>query len=115
MLIKSNARLDLRNDNGEHILHHIIIHRRKQCWKIMKHFYKYHSYGRFYLRYLIHTETNEHKNCLSLAFEHEPDIYFFKELLPYVDLKLINIELFHSWSKAYKLIQNLFIYNKKLW
>ena len=67
-----------------------------------------------YLKHLINTETFEHKTCLTLTFEHQPDIYFFKELLPYSDLTLINLELFHSWSKASKLIRNLLSYKKTL-
>ncbi|CAF2802383.1 unnamed protein product [Rotaria sp. Silwood2] len=108
VLIESGARLDLQNDKGENVLHQIIKYKRKQCWKIMKHYYKYQLYGTVYLKHLNHTETYEHKNCLTLAFEQRPNIYYFKELLSYTDIKLINIELFQSWSKAYKLIRNLF-------
>ncbi|CAF0814168.1 unnamed protein product [Rotaria sp. Silwood1] len=108
ILIKFGARLDLQNDQGENVLHQIIKYKRKQCWKIIKHCYKYQLYGTIYLKHLNHTETYEHKTCLILAFEQRPNIYFFKELLPYTDIKLIDIELFQSWSKAYKLIRNLF-------
>jgi hypothetical protein len=80
----------------------------------VKNFYKNHSDGIIYLKHLINTEAYEHKTCLTIAFEHRPKIYFFKELLPYVDTTLINIELFQSWSKAYKLIRNLFSYKKTL-
>ncbi|CAF0955171.1 unnamed protein product [Rotaria sordida] len=108
ILIKFGARLDLQNDKGENVLHQIIKYKRKQCWKIIKHFNKYQLYSTIYLKHLNHTETYEYKTCLILAFEQRPNIYFFKELLPYTDIKLINIELFQSWSKAYKLIRNLF-------
>jgi len=78
----------------------------------VKHFYKTHLHGIIYLKHLINTETYEHKTCLTIAFEHRPKIYFFKELLSYIDPRLINIEFFQSWSKASKLIQNLFSYKK---
>jgi len=83
----TGARLDLHNNKGE-------------------------DYGIIYLKHLINTETYEHKTCLTLAFKHRPKIYFLKEFLPYVDLTLINIELFQSWSKGLRLIQNLFSYKK---
>ncbi|UJR36355.1 hypothetical protein I4U23_029081 [Adineta vaga] len=108
ILIKSGARLDLRNDKGENVLHLIIEYKRKECWKIVKYFYKHHLYGPIYLKHLIHTETSEQKTCLTLAFEHRPYIYFFKEILSYVDRTLIDLESYHSWTKAYKLLRNLF-------
>jgi hypothetical protein len=110
MLIKSNARLDLCNDSGKNVLHQIVEFKRKECWSIVKH----RSHGTVYLKHLINTETHDHKTCLTLAFEHRPNIYFFKELLPYSDKSLTNMELFQSWSKAYKLIEkkNFIMKNK---
>ncbi|CAF3665356.1 unnamed protein product [Adineta steineri] len=102
ILIKSGARLDLCNDKGENVLHQIIEYKRKECWKIVKDY----SYDLIYHKYLINSKTYEHKTCLTLAFEHRPNIYFFRELLSYSDdITLMDIEMYQSWSKAYKLMK----------
>ncbi|CAF0782530.1 unnamed protein product [Adineta ricciae] len=109
VLVKSGARLDLRNDKGENVLHHIIEYERKECWRSVKSFHRYHSYGQIYLSYLINSKTHENKTCLMLAFEHRPRIHFFKELLPYINRTSANLEYYRSWSKAYELLKKFIL------
>ena len=101
-MVKSGARLDLCNDKGEHILHQIIQYKRKECWKIVKHLYKNNSDALFLsqtsYRYRKHID---HKTCLILAFEHQPEIYFFQRNFTLCSIfDLMNIELISILVKS---------------
>ena len=105
ILIHAGARLDLRNDIGQHVLHQLVVYRRKQCWRIVRDFYRDQQHGFAYLQHLIHAENAQQETCLMLAFQHRPKISFFRELLVFADPALIDKEVFRSWPQARKLIE----------
>jgi hypothetical protein len=58
--------------------------------------------------HILHGFRRRSKEILTLLSRKDMATY-----LPYIDTSLINIKSFRSWSKAYKLIGNLFSYKKK--
>jgi hypothetical protein len=60
--------------------------------------------GNEYLRYLIEMIDVEQRTCLRLAFEHRPTVYFFRELVAFVNCLTDEYEWARVWPKAWKFI-----------